>query len=251
MSYGYVMIFSTVLWFASGNKQHLFENQRWMPYFHDSKNLFQCEQINKQKKQNLPLTQTLKHRLNFTRHCELFISVFSVSREGGWEFHPFLRAALPTQISLRSPTQTLGYLHGYSGSRTPGSIAQKAVQCLLLCGDAKTWFAYQGQNMWPADFAPTLIRIRPRQKERLTSISLLDVCLHLSDCNFSFVSKWTFVLSGNVCFMSFVGERVCVSDVWRLIPLIWYTVCRYNTYTLYVIRIRYDLLHRLVVCSWK
>ena len=94
--------------------------------------------------------------------------------------------------------------------------------------------------MWPADFAPTLIRIRPRQKERLTSISLLDVCLHLSDCNFSFVSKWTFVLSGNVCFMSFVGERVCVSDVWRLIPLIWYTVCRYNTHTLYVIRIRYD-----------
>ena len=66
-----------------------------MPYFHDSKNLFQCEQINKpKKKQNLPLTQTLKHRLNFTRHCEFFISVFSVSREGGWEFHPFLRAAL-------------------------------------------------------------------------------------------------------------------------------------------------------------
>ena len=65
-----------------------------MPYFHDSKNLFQCEQINKKKQKNLPLTQTLKHRLNSTGHCEFFISVFSVSREGGWEFHPFLRAAL-------------------------------------------------------------------------------------------------------------------------------------------------------------
>ena len=98
-----------------------------------------CSNVNKltSQKKHLPLTQTLKHRLNFTRHCEFFISVFSVSREGGWEFHPFLRAALPTLISLRSPTQTLGYLHGYSGSRTPGNIA-KAVQCLLLCGDAKT-----------------------------------------------------------------------------------------------------------------
>ena len=59
-----------------------------------------CSNVNKltrQKKrrnQNLPLTQTLKHRLSSTCHCEFFISVFSVSREGGWEFHPFLRAAL-------------------------------------------------------------------------------------------------------------------------------------------------------------
>ena len=34
--------------------------------------------------------------------------------------------------------ESVGYLHGYSGSKTPENIAQKAVQCLLLCGDAKT-----------------------------------------------------------------------------------------------------------------
>ena len=45
----YVWSFPIVLWFVSENKQHLFENQRWMPYFHDNKNLFQCEQINKKK----------------------------------------------------------------------------------------------------------------------------------------------------------------------------------------------------------
>ena len=34
--------------------------------------------------------------------------------------------------------ESVGYLHGYSGSKTPENIAQKAVQCLLLGGDAKT-----------------------------------------------------------------------------------------------------------------
>ena len=112
-----------------------------MPYFHDNQNLFQCEQINKTKKKKKPkpsLNSNSETSFKLTCHCEFFISVFSVSREGGWEFHPFLRAALPTLMSLRSPTQTLGYLHGYSGSKTPENIAQKAVQCLLLCGDAKT-----------------------------------------------------------------------------------------------------------------
>ena len=55
-----------------------------------------CSNVNKltRLKKKLPSTPTLKHRLNFTGHCEFFISVFSVSREGGREFHPFLRAAL-------------------------------------------------------------------------------------------------------------------------------------------------------------
>ena len=47
------------------------------------------------------------------------------------------------------------------------------------------------------------------KKERLTSISLLDVCF-VSSCRiaeFSFFVQGTFVLSGNVCFMFLVGER--------------------------------------------
>ena len=47
------------------------------------------------------------------------------------------------------------------------------------------------------------------KKERLTSISLLDVCF-VSSCRiaeFSLFVQWTFVLSGNVCFMFLVGER--------------------------------------------
>ena len=141
----------------------------------------------------------------------LWILYFGVFRfKGGWVgLPPFLRAALPTLMSLRSPTQTLGYLHGYSGSKTPENIAQKAVQCLLPCGDAKTWFAYQGQNMWPTDFAPTLLRIRPRQKREadIDFIAGRLFCFILSDCRIFILSKWTFVLSGNVCFMFFVGER--------------------------------------------
>ena len=41
--------------------------------------------------------------------CEFGFTDFFVSREGGWEFHPYIRAALPTLCSLRSPTQTLGF----------------------------------------------------------------------------------------------------------------------------------------------
>ena len=40
---------------------------------------------------------------------------------------PLFRAALPTQLSLRSPTQTLlmqGYSHGYSGSKSPENKTQ-------------------------------------------------------------------------------------------------------------------------------
>ena len=69
-----------------------------MPYFHDNKNLFQCEQINKTKKRkpkpSLNLNSETYFELHITCRCEFFMSVFSVSREGGWEFHPFLRAAL-------------------------------------------------------------------------------------------------------------------------------------------------------------
>ena len=64
-----------------------------------------CSNVNKltrQKKrnQNLPLTQTLKHRLSSTCHCEFFISVFSVSREGGWEFHPFFKGSVRSSGAL-------------------------------------------------------------------------------------------------------------------------------------------------------
>ena len=173
-----------------------------MPSFHDSKNLFPCEQINKTKKrnQNLPLTQTLKHRLSSTCHCEFFISVFSVSREGGWEFHPFLRAALPTLLSLRSPTQTLGYLHGYSGSKSPENITQlKQSNVCYLCGDAKTRVAYQGQNIRPADFAPTLLRTRPRKKGREPRIIfVVHVIISFVGLKFFTCVQVTAVLSGNV-----------------------------------------------------
>ena len=87
----------------------------------------------------------------------------------GWVGIPpfFVRAALPTLLSLRSPTQTLGYLHGYSGSKSPENITQlKQSNVCYLCGDAKTRVAYQGQNIRPADFAPTLLRTRPRKKGR-------------------------------------------------------------------------------------
>ena len=40
---------------------------------------------------------------------------------------PFFRAALPTLSSLRSPTQTLGYMHGYSGIKPPENLTRLAV----------------------------------------------------------------------------------------------------------------------------
>ena len=46
---------------------------------------------------------------------------------------PFFRAALPTLSSLRSPTQTLGYMHGYSGIKPPENLTRLAVHvCYCL-----------------------------------------------------------------------------------------------------------------------
>ena len=56
----YVWSFPTVLWFVSENKQHLFENQRWMPYFHDNKNLSQWDKLTRPKKKS----ETTKQQTN-------------------------------------------------------------------------------------------------------------------------------------------------------------------------------------------
>ena len=178
--------------------QHLFENQRWMPYFHVNKNLSQWGQINKTKKKstcNLSLLKPETWNISWISLIICEFSVFGVWRfKGGWVGIPpfFVRAALPTLLSLRSPTQTLGYLHGYSGSKSPENITQlKQSNVCYLCGDAKTRVAYQGQNIRPADFAPTLLRTRPRKREESLASSLLCMLsFHLSDWNSSLVFKW-------------------------------------------------------------
>ena len=112
----------------------------------------------------------------------------------------FVRAALPTLLSLRSPTQTLGYLHGYSGSKSPENITQlKQSNVCYLCGDAKTRVAYQGQNIRPADFAPTLLRTRPRKKGREPRIIfVVHVIISFVGLKFFTCVQVTAVLSGNV-----------------------------------------------------
>ena len=186
--------------------QHLFENQRWMPYFHDNKTLFQCEQINKTKKKlnwNLFPCWNLKHQLNLSCHMWiLFIWCFTFQGRVGGNSTLFERAALPTLLSLRSPTQTLGYLHGYSGSKSPENITQlKQSNVCYLCGDAKTRVAYQGQNIRPADFAPTLLRTRPRKKGREPRIIfVVHVIISFVGLKFFTCVQVTAVLSGNVWF---------------------------------------------------
>ena len=74
-----------------------------MPYFHDNKNLFQCEQINKTKKkrnQNLPLTQTLKHRLNSHVTVNSLFRCFPFQGRVGGNSTLFLRAALVQWVAL-------------------------------------------------------------------------------------------------------------------------------------------------------
>ena len=142
------------------------------------------------------------------------MSVFSVSREGGWEFHPFLRAALPTLLSLRSPTQTLGYLHGYSGSKTPENIAQQQYNvCYLVV--TQNMILHTRVRTCDLQTLPRLCFEPDRdKKERLTSISLLDV-------NFSFdqIAQFFIGVQVNTCaqwqrlFHVSVGECVCVPDV--------------------------------------
>ena len=64
-----------------------------MPYFHDNKNLFQCEQINKTKKKSklkpFPLLKSETSVEPHMSHVNSLYLVFYISREGGWEFHPF------------------------------------------------------------------------------------------------------------------------------------------------------------------
>ena len=74
------------------------------------------------------------------------------------------------------------------------------------------------------------------KKERLTSISLLDVCF-VSSCR---IAEFSFFCPMDICaqwqrlFHVFSWRAFCVSGVWRLIPVIWFTGYRYNTYTWYV-----------------
>ena len=68
-------------------------------------------------------------------HMWFFICLmFFVSREGGWEFHPFYRAALPTLLSLRSPTHAGGiwvyqrvFRNHAAGKLDPWQIALSAI----------------------------------------------------------------------------------------------------------------------------
>ena len=169
----------------------------------------------------------------------LYVGVFRF--KGGWVGIPpfFLRAALPTLLSLRSPTQTLGYLHGYSGSKTPENIAQKAVQCLLLGGDAKTWFCIPGSKhvtcrLCP-DFASNQTATKKRGWHRFHCWTF--VLFHLVGLqNFHFV-QMDICAQWQRLFHVFRWRAFCVSDVsvWRLITVLWYTGYRYNTYTWYVI----------------
>ena len=203
-----------------------------------------CSNVNKltrQKKrnQNLPLTQTLKHRLSSTCHCEFFISVFSVSREGGWEFHPFLRAALPTLMSLRSPTQTLGYLHGLlrkqdTGKHSPKSSTMSATlwwRKNMICIPGSKHVTYR---LCP-DFASNQTATKKRGWHRFHCWTF--VLFHLVGLqNFHFV-QMDICAQWQRLFHVFRWRAFCVSDVsvWRLIPVLWYTGYRYNTYTWYVI----------------
>ena len=76
------------------------------------------------------ITHSSKRQKN-KKQNEFFISVFSVSREGGWEFHPFLRAALPTLISLRSTCCDLHLSHSTitpSGGGPPWDLKEPTPQ---------------------------------------------------------------------------------------------------------------------------
>ena len=136
----YVWSFPTVLWFVSENKQHLFENQRWMPYFHDNKNLSQWDKLTRPKKNLKPpnnkQTQTVnsllvvslfnwKHRWYFMFTCVIFHS-FDVFRfKGGWVgIPPFLRGQCypPYFHYVHPPTLRGGYINGCSGSMQPESL---------------------------------------------------------------------------------------------------------------------------------
>ena len=107
-----------------------------------------CSNVNKltrQKKkrnQNLPLTQTLKHRLSSTCHCEFFISVFSVSREGGWEFHPFLRAALGKDLQCRPVCIFQHFLEPFSQLEPAVECALQLFSCFVHTAFHRGWFGY-------------------------------------------------------------------------------------------------------------
>ena len=96
--------------------------------------------------------------------------------------------------------ESVGYLHGYSGSKSPENITQlKQSNVCYLCGDAKTRVAYQGQNIRPADFAPTLLRTRPRKKGREPRIIfVVHVIISFVGLKFFTCVQVTAVLSGNV-----------------------------------------------------
>ena len=100
--------------------------------FHDDKNLFQCEQINKTKKNRIK-TVTFpysKSETSFEPHMSLVnFLLFDVFRfKGGWVgTHPFSKGQhYPPYFHCVHPPKRWGYLHGYTGIKTPENITQSS-----------------------------------------------------------------------------------------------------------------------------
>ena len=202
-----------------------------------------CSNVNKltrQKKrrnQNLPLTQTLKHRLSSTCHCEFFISVF-FRFKGGWVgIPPFFKGSVthPNVTAFTHPNAGVFarvLRKQDTGKHSPKSSTMSATlwwRKNMICIPGSKHVTYR---LCP-DFASNQTATKKRGWHRFHCWTIVLFQL-VGLQNFHFV-QMDLCAQWQRLFHVFRWRAFCVSGVWRLIPVIWFTGYRYITYTWYVI----------------
>ena len=125
------------------------------------------------------------------------------SREGVVGFYPIFGQRLPTLMSLRSPTQTLGCQCGFTGSTGPVTTTRINLTSLWTVGDFSVFDYTRLKACQLADLAPTSNPSGRRKKE--WSVNSVDQFDSFRWCSFNF---W--------CQFSDVIFPCIVSFIWRL-----------------------------------
>ena len=189
-----------------------------MPYFHDNKI---CSNVNKLTRQKsklkpFPLLKSETSVEPHMSHVNSLYLVFYISREGGWEFHPFWKGSVthPTVTAFTHPNAGV-FARVLRQQVTGKHNPVKAVQCLLPLWWRKNKSCIPGSKHSTCRLCPDFASNQTAKKGKRASHHLCCACYHficrieiLHLCSSDSCAQWQRLIYVSVC------ECVFVSGVW-------------------------------------
>ena len=200
-----------------------------------------CSNVNKltrQKKKKLKPSLNSNSETSFKLHMSLWILYFGVFRfKGGWVgIPPFFKGSVthPNLTAFTHPNA--GVFARVLRKQDTGKHSPKSSTMSATLWWRKNIICIPGSKHVTCRLCPDFASNRTATKKRGWHR------FHCWTFVFHFVRLQNFHLcpNGHLCSVATsvscfsLASVFCVSDVWRLIPLIWYMVYRYNAYTWYV-----------------